>query len=424
MRVLFVNELGAACGHVGPLVRMAKRLADYGAEPVFALADPVTPAAILTETPWSVLPAPSHPAPLKPRAGLASYGDLLACHGFSALVELRSLVSSWDGLFALVKPALLVASHAPTAVLAARGRLPAALVGTGFALPPADMPLFPALRPDTASFRPQFQVLETVNALLAQRGEGPLACLPQILEGQARLLETTPLLDPYASVRTEPYLTLDAPTGPFEPFGVHGGIFASLDVSGGQTAETVEALGLLAEALPVEARLWGRGSAAAMRFLVRRGAVVHERPAPMLEALQRARLVVSQGGHDLSLLAALAGRPQVIVPQTLEAMLHGAALEKAAAGKLAWGGGRETVLDHINWGLADGALGARRLAPTLPQQTPWDAETFLLGFGGKIQRRKSPSAAKPKRGERGPGVRGGVTPAEANDSTPAAKPAA
>jgi UDP:flavonoid glycosyltransferase YjiC (YdhE family) len=424
MKVLFVNELGRGYGNVGPLVRMAKRLAAFGVKPVYALGDPVTPAAVLVEAAGPVLSAPSHPEPLRPKAGPATYGDILACYGFGALPELRSLVSSWDALFDLVKPAFVVASHAPTAILAARGRYAVAAVGTGFTLPPASMPVFPALRPDTASFRPEFQVLQTVNALLAERGEAGLPCLPRLLAVKARLVETIGVLDPYVAVRDDPYVALSPPAGPFEPLGVHAGIFATLDMRGKEAAATVEALGLLAEGLPVEAHLRGPGAAAAMRFLARRGAVVHERPATMPEALNRTRVVVSQGGHGLSLLATRAGRPQVILPQHFEAMLNGVALERVGAAKVAWGGGRDTVLEHIDWALADGALGAGRLSQELEPQAQWDVERFIVAFGGKVQRRKSPSDAKPKRGQRSQGSRGGVTPAGANFSTPAAKPAA
>jgi hypothetical protein len=423
IKVLFVNELGGADGHVEPLVRMARLLAPYGVQPIYALADAVSPGALIAEVSAPVLPAPSHPFPLTPKAGQASYGDLLACHGFAARADLRLLVSSWDALFEMINPAFVVASHAPTALLAARGRLPVALVGTGFTMPPASMPLFPALRPDTASLRPQIQVLETVNAVLAERGESPLNRLPELLATQARLLDTIPLLDPYAPLRDEPYLALGASAAPFESLGVHAGVFAALDMGGGQAAATVEVLALLAEGLPVEARLWGPGADAAMRFLARRGALVHERPAPMPETLTRTRLLVSQGGHALSRLAAEAGRPQVILPQTFEAMLHGAALEEAGAAKIAWDGGRDTILDHIHWALAEGGASAVALATRLEPPPLWDGAGFLERFGGGPQRRRSPSSAKPRRRDRGVVV-GETTPRAANASTPAAKPAA
>lgn len=401
MKALFVTELGAGYGNAAPLVRLAETLSSYRIEPVFALADGVQPAWLFQGKSWLRLPAPTHPNPLRPKAGPASYGDILAVCGYTDDAELAALLSQWDALYALVKPAFVVASHAPTAVLAARGRLPTATIGTGFTLPPHHLPTFPGLRPDTASFRTEQAVLKSVNAVMAARGAPALAALPAMLETEVRIVNSIPLLDPYAPVRVDPYVQIRAQP-PQPPQAAEGGVFAFLDMRGKESANAVEALAYLCRDVTVEAHLRGPGAPAAMAMLKRRGAVVHPAPPPLHEALGRARVVLSQGGHGTCWATAAAGRGHIVMPVHFEAMLNGVALERAGVGKVAWGGAVDTILDQLGWALDNGAAPAQALAASLTSPSLLTAADVLEPLGFKPQRRGKPASASssPKRGQK------------------------
>ncbi len=351
MRALYACELGGGFGNVRPLVTLAEALEREGVEPIFALADGVTPAPVFAKKPWLRLPAPALREPLRPRPGPASYGDILASCGFGDLETLSALVAQWDALIALVKPDFIVAGNAPSAILAVRGRLPVCAVGTGFTLPPAHTATFPALRPDTMSFRPEFVALDMANAVLRKRGAPLLATLPSLLAVEARLVETVAQLDPYAEFRREPYARL----GGVEPALMRddtNGVFAFLDVQGPETLNALDCLASLVRRFPVETYLRGPGAVAASGFLNRCGARTHVTPAPMAEALSRARVVISQGGHGTCLTALRAARASVVLPAHFEAMLNGIALERAGAGKVAWGGSAEAITEHLDWALS------------------------------------------------------------------------
>ena len=397
MKALFVTELGAGYGNAAPLVRLAERLVPFKIKPVFAFSDGVTPAWLLRGKDWPILPAPVLREPLKAKAGPATYGDILALSGFADGQELAALVAQWDALFDLVQPRFIVTSHAPTAMLAARGRYPVVAVGTGFTLPPCHMSLFPALRPDTASFRTEHSMLAHVNALLSARRLSPITALPQLLASTIRIVSSTSLLDPYAAHRLEPYYQI-AETGLSPAPRPDGGVFAFLDMRGKEAFNAVEALAYLAGDVEVEAHLRGPGAGAALGLLRRRGAVTHESPPNTQDALSRARVVLSQGGHGMSWSTSMSGHGHVIMPIHFESMLNGVALERAGIGRVAWGGAVDTVLKHLNDLLAGPVAppsnGANCAPPTLEPNRLIDA------LGLQTQRRGSPAGAKPKRGQK------------------------
>jgi hypothetical protein len=275
------------------------------------------------------------------------------------------------------------------------------VIGTGFTVPPHHTATFPALRPDTASFRTEQAVLKTVNAVLGARAAPGLSTLPALLETPVRIVNSIPLLDPYAPLRLDPYLQIRTPQSAL-PATPNGGVFAFIDMRGKEAANAVEALAYLCRDAVVEAHLRGPGAPAAMAMLKRRGAVVHASPPPMHEALSRANAVLSQGGHGVSWATAAAGRGHVVMPVHFEAMLNGVALERAGIGKVAWGGTVDTILDQVSWALDAGLASATAHAATLPSPPLALAEQILDALGFKTQRRGKPasSSANPKRGQK------------------------
>ena len=133
--ILLAGELGAGLGHAMPLFRIAEALhaeaqaRGVGLRCVFALHDP----ALLHDLkrPGDLaLQAPSAPERSELRSHTGSYAEVLIASGFAHPDVLRRSVASWDDLFDLADPALVVADHSPTAVLAARGRRPGSRRGS------------------------------------------------------------------------------------------------------------------------------------------------------------------------------------------------------------------------------------------------------------------------------------------------------
>ena len=397
-RVLFAAELGAGYGNVSPLIAVAAQLEALGVEPVFAIADGVTPATLFESRSWLRLPAPVHPSPLKPKVGPTSYGDILALAGFADDDDLAAIAAQWDALYELVRPAFVVASHAPGAVFAARGRLPVGVIGTGFTAPPCHTALFPPLRPDTASVRPESAVLECANRVLKTRGAPALSALPALLNVAARAVFTIAALDPYATMRVDPYTSIGAPHAAAAPESE--GVFAFLDMRGKEAINAVEVLGRMAGETRVAVHLRGPGARASAGYLDRLGAHVHVRPADMAEALARATVVVTQGGHGMALTALQRGRFNLVLPLHFESMLNGLAAERLGSGKVAGGGATDVIHDHLTGLLRRPVEQALHVGAGLDRPALFDARAFLQRLavsGGAIRPTPVPSAASASR---------------------------
>lgn len=206
-RFLFAWELGAGMGHLVPLAQVAQPLVARGHEVHFALRDlsgaraalgalAASPLVHLWQAPvW----LPQYQASQPP----ASYAELLFHAGYLDAARLRGLVQAWQSLLDVLKPDLLLADHAPTALLAARGRpLRRALIGNGFFLPPALQPLpsfreWEAIDPHRLA-QAEARALATCNAALAADGTAVLAALHELTAADERFLLTWPELDPYS----------------------------------------------------------------------------------------------------------------------------------------------------------------------------------------------------------------------------------
>ncbi len=216
-RVLCAWELGGGTGHLYRLAAVANGLRARGHEVVFALRDLARAAPILGGDHAGILQAPVwlHPSTLPPAA---NYAELLNRVGYLNAGPLATLTGAWARLLDAVAPDLLVADHAPTALLAARlAGLKRATVGTGFMIPPPVSPL-PSIQPWQAFAperlaRAEAGVLDRVNRAVAALGGTPLSRLADIFEGCEPLLCTVAELDHYGPRAGARYIgPLVAPT--------------------------------------------------------------------------------------------------------------------------------------------------------------------------------------------------------------------
>lgn len=332
--VLFAWELGEGLGHVSPLLAIADALVAAGRGrgmdivPVFALCEPVFGREPVAARGWRVLPAPRMTEISDIRSRGASYADLLAIFGFGRKRELSLAVAAWDDMFAATAPDLVVADHSPTACLAARGKLPVLVTGNGYTVPPAHLPAFPSLRGNAVVTQNQQVLLDTVNAVLSERNVPPISRLPEVLAGEARAIFTLPQLDPYGALRREPVLgphTFIA--GPLPPPATPRVFFYGRSKQG----NIDEVAGVLGRCgLPVSCHIRGVRSAG-IHLLRAQGAEIHDEPVPLADAFARASIVISHGG-GITQAAMLAGRPQIVLPNHLEAVITGARISALGTG--------------------------------------------------------------------------------------------
>lgn len=184
------------------MLLLARALSRLGHEVVFAARD-MRAATQLIGASFPCVAAPQ--ATFGTRGGLrppATYSDILRHYSFRDANVLRQLVADWHSLFARIGAILVVADHAPTAVLAARANsLPCVLYGNGFSSPPRTAPL-PTLRPwmktapDAAAAR-ESTVLQVANTVLRLCGATPMSELSDLFGTAEDLLCTLPELDHY-----------------------------------------------------------------------------------------------------------------------------------------------------------------------------------------------------------------------------------
>jgi UDP:flavonoid glycosyltransferase YjiC (YdhE family) len=332
--VLLAWELGGGMGHVITLGRLAKRLRKSDLRLVAAVKN-LDAARILYSQGIEIVQAPRwlsasmSPAQIA-KTSSATMGDMLATAGLADAQGLRRLLREWDDLFSQIKPDLVIGNLAPAASLVARGQLPLMLVGDGYTLPPAAMTQFPPLH----SMSPpgnENETLTVLNTVLQSRRQAQLDYLPQIFSGDANMVLTFPLLDPYAAHRTGP---LHGPILDYEPIASNPkaqSIFIYL--SRGYPLHQDIPGAFLAHAQRLRIHAPGL-SAEQARDLIRAGAVVLHDPIEPAQALASASLVIHFGGSGIAAEALLAGIPQLVLSMQVEQWLNGSALQGAGLGRV------------------------------------------------------------------------------------------
>lgn len=274
----------------------------------------------------------------------ASLAEILLAAGYHEAPALDGLVRGWRALLTLLKPDVVVAEFAPTALLAARSLdIPGAAIGAAFTIPPVGQPL-PSFRPweavDLARLAAaELRVLKVMNTVLVHYGGVPYAQAVDALLGRQHLLCAWPELDHYGRPpASEQWFgpAFAAPPGeaPQWPPGHGHQVFVYLRQEHPAHAAVLHALVMegcrvlcyqpevAAGAVPpvhASSLAWARG------------------PVDMAAALAQARLCVSQAGEGAVAHALLAAVPMLLLPTKLERYLLAQRLEVAG---VAINGGR------------------------------------------------------------------------------------
>lgn len=370
-RLLLAWELGAGYGHLMPLRAIATELRQRGLTCAFALRELEGAERLGLHQFGPVYPVPLPSARIRnPVRIQASYASLLHNCGFDHEDALAGRLRAWRELIRASGADAVVVDHAPTALLAARSlNLPVAAVGTGFTLPPPTLPLpaFPGLRlGDTVLSRNEAQVLRVINAVLQRFRVAPLEQLRQLFDGVEYGLKTYAELDHYGLPRAQPYLGLpDFSAGLRVDWGPAGDkrVLAYLRPYPGLES-LLDALARLPARVLVRIAEIDPGRLAQYQ---RPGLVLIDRDVWLRQAAETCDAFVNYGAHGATAEMLLAGKPCLLLPNTVEQRLlserarHlGAALILGGNGKIEPAAALQQLLDDDALHRAAGAFAARQ----------------------------------------------------------------
>lgn len=329
-KILLANEAGIGRGHIVKLLGVAQALGPglpivaglarrKHADELAVVQAEILQAPVMGYTPEAV----ANPA----LEGNATWGDYLFAMGLARENHVRHALAWWTRTIVDRDISVLVADYAPLAMLAARGlkgqgwAIEIISTGTGYAVPPADLPTFPQLLPDYARVvHQEAEVLAMLNRVGAEFHIDPLPSLPALYHADMPLPSTFPFLDPYRAYRPATDLLppqVSTVAGLAEPGDEVFVYFSTTELA---DPAVVDALADLP--LPRRAFVPGADAATATR-LAAAGVRVMTAPQPIADIAARSRLILHSAQHGIICLAALAGLPQVAIPQHLEQLFHG-----------------------------------------------------------------------------------------------------
>jgi hypothetical protein len=325
---LLAWEAGSGRGHVVPLRTVAEAVRDrftFDAalckldfkEELAAFCEPV-------QGPW--LPFSGEYRKAQGDPVTATWGEVLADVGFRRPEILRESIGWWQGVMRECEISLLIADHAPCAMLAARGLgIPSVAIGAGYWLPPSNMETFPVLLPRFSTcIYDEAETVEIVNSVVPEFGIPKLRRLPEVYTASDHLVFSLEMLDPYTEWRTQPLLPPIIGGTP-EPASGGNEIFIYFSTSEKSDPGLMEAIGNLG--VPVRAFIPGIDDQVA-GGLTRRGVHVERSAVPVDLVAKRSRLVINAAQHGTLCLGLAAGLPQVAVPQQREQLYNAEAAER------------------------------------------------------------------------------------------------
>jgi UDP:flavonoid glycosyltransferase YjiC (YdhE family) len=333
-KALLVWEIGGGRGHIVNLIYAAQALASIGVRSTAALCW-LTHQAELAPFVDAIeqAPSPADDRTFRKSQGspkVATYGEWLGDLGYADTRRLTPHLAAWRVLIARHKPDIVIGDQSPTAMLAARTLgVPSVATGVGYTAPPPTMSEFPVILPENAvRIYEEAHMLKCVNDALASFGAAPLDAFPQVVGGSLQIACTAPLLDPYASARTESYgpPIMEAP----REWPDRGDeIFVYLSTTDKRDPIILTAI----LDLGASTRVFIPNISGDTRGLLgSRNVVVEPKPVPLPLIAARSRLVIHAGNHGLSLFSAAAGLPQIMIPQQLEQEFNARRISDAGLG--------------------------------------------------------------------------------------------
>lgn len=334
--ILYAWEFGANLGHIGTFLPIARELRDHGTTVHWAVTHPHQAARLLPKAGFDWLQAPTMPEQRRDGPPV-NYADILLRFGYGNGNDLLGLVVAWREIMRLTAAKVVLADHAPTAILAARTLdIPVMLFGSGFFTPP---PVHP-----TPNMRPWAPVpaerllandqlaLASINAVLESYGKSRLDTLARLFRVAEDSLLSFPELDHYAARGPARYWgMLPAAVAEDSTWPAVGGprVFSYLRPETPHVEAALEALhGLSGSVL-----IYAPGLPAE---LVQRYAAPHLAfspvPVDLNKVAHQADAGLTYASPAATVAFLMAGKPVLMIPGHLEQFLFAKRVEEMGAG--------------------------------------------------------------------------------------------
>jgi len=404
--ILLAWELGGGMGHLLPLRGIGEVLVKRGHRVIAAVRDLSRVGQLFAGSGIAFLQAPIYQGK-RMAAGerVSGFAHILASTCFGDDGVMGKLFEAWNDVLDQVKPDLLVADHAPSALLAVRGKtIPCVNMGLAFCCPPdvSPLPYWWSSREESpaeevATF--EESLLQRVNRLLENKGRPRLKRLSQLFNQiDDVVLATYRELDPYgdrAKGRYWGHWHVGSGVEPVWPEGAGPKIYAYLKPFPALEGLLNELRRMNCPALVlsggISLALQARYASELLRF--------EERPLHMGQVAARCDVAILNAGHGTMASLLLAGKPLLLVPLYTEQLLNSQGVERLGAGRWVLPNERgrvglmlEDVVSRESY--REAAQGfAKRYAGFLPgQQLPALADR-LEGLVGKKPRHCTAAAA-------------------------------
>ena len=339
--VLLTYEFGAGLGHLHRLLAVAERLREHRlvfALPDLPLGEPVVrrafgdAARVVQGVVWN---APTDPAVRQ--VPTHTFADVITLFGFGQTERLRAAVTRASALLDENAPDLIVADFAPTLRLASQGRVPTAVVGNGYTVPPAGR-LLPPMRPWEESVGPvsraaEARLLVAVNEVRAAIGGGAVEQFADLFSGERSFVCTIAEFDPYGALRAEPatwpFNVPDIAPGPGNAQRRDAPVFCYFQ----RGHPALDAVLAALSRLPTKSAVYVQGlDPHAVAARCGRNVAIHRNPADFAQVLPRTCLLVHHAGLGTAYAGLLAGTPQLLLPLNLEHGITARGVERFGSG--------------------------------------------------------------------------------------------
>lgn len=369
-RIVFCWELGSNLGHLSRLLPLALALRKRGHEVLVAARDIALATEVLASSGVPFVQAPRIGEALPEERHPVGYADMLLLQGWGSPTELWGGVQAWGNVLRLARASVVIADYSPAALLTARiMKLPSAVLGTGFEIPPLEDPLpaFPgvaALDATTEKGGAETRVLATANEVLKAYGAQPLEALWELFQTAGRWLTTFAELDQYGARAQETYVGpiggLDRAQPVSWPDGSGKRVLAYLRPSTPALRKIVRVLASRPE-LAVICAVPG-ATAESLQLPSRAGFQFFSRPVSFPSLLPQASLFVSYGPAASVTQTLLKGVPQLIAPAHVEAQMTAVRVTAFGAGLALRGDASEKGIgDALTRVLSDARFKVRAL---------------------------------------------------------------
>lgn len=329
-RILLGWEFGAGNGHAVILREIARYFPPESYELRFAMRSPATGIRVGLD-PHGLIQAPDAPQLPQNRKPMprSTYGEFVCEALMGPGSDLDRRFEGWNRILATFTPDAIVAEYAPALSLLARGRVPVVATGSGYSLPPADMPEYPSLtKKPLPRFASEAELVDRLNRHLRKAGARNIDKLPQLNAADAHGLMTLPLFDPYTEYRHGACLGVSHPGGSPEPGGRAAGLIAYFNES--WQVEDSFIHGLRDAGITGEVFL-GPPLRRTTKRLAGSGITLARDLFNLSRHLPGKALAIHGGTLGFAAAAAFAGLPQLILPQNQENVIMARALQQAGA---------------------------------------------------------------------------------------------